>query len=1531
MPNQGKIISAVNVCLKQKKNISIILNKKGICAALAALYVQYTLQNKQTVFFALLDKLATLPSTYRIGDDPAIDSFIIKIEKTFRIEEYSSYEILQCDIEKILNIGNKPLRNEFNLGLTTTTAQWEELFKKIGRENRTYLIYSHNHAIALSFENGKFVVYDPNYNRKIKEFESINELIKEIKDCFEYKEDSFGLIIRTFAHPNALPEHYPSHDELHQIAFSSQTDSGSIFFAAMAGDVVTLKHLFNQNKIDYDKLSKEYFRPEFNDLLMQQPKSPLLRQAILKGILCNLYFGNHKEAKKLLEHYLKTYTTTEDQRALKDQLQLFLDAQVKEHVLLMKKETDHRYLLNVFDQLNLSQEPKNQTVCNHLQLLTFVTQEAESVQINQFLNKLSAEQIVKQIQYAAIVNQHHVLNLLIPQLTTASIDPKSFPSILNKELVQNIDAVTLKKLLDHGFTVDIHHPDLFTLCMERNDLTIFETYARAWAEQANQPTLWNNIDAHEYHLMDLNTALGSITLLHTLIFLRKNEHVKNAWQDNIPVETIKSALTLALLNGNKEMSVFLQEKLEAKKSHLEPETLEFLYAKGLQEEDLSILSTLVQLNYNVLHQTQDIRELFTLCYDYDDYSIIEKCLAKASPKIKQLILESSLNWSIAPVITTCAQQQPQLFNDYLHNSTTSPGKLVKINRVVPKIPADTLTLEKLAPQEQRKLVKSFFKNKLFNLAKSLGNKATWEESELEEFINELILDKNEIGIKLLLQLFPKLKENPKLIPLLAQNNILIALDSLLDKETVVLAPELTEQIFTSALVTNNKNLVTRFLNQGRITPKTQLKQPLLELLKQAIEKGNDAVLEPFIESDLNFGLDFKELFLFSCEQKQGKIANQLLAREIILSTSEQQHAVQQLAGDQSASALFEKVYAQGFGRLYQLFLKANIPNPKASLLSSIKNPEQDPSFQNTKLFTSPDYLSPLKRAVKEKNEAVFKSLFIQSDLPTDPDKSILDLLKDPVLFKGIAPLFEKKYGYKKLVTEALKQEEWAALANLIEKQKLSDLDAELQQPIQEHGMDIIKAYIENLKAHYDKTDVRPQLFQLLESTNPQVLAQLAIPHREVIQKALEEIELHMLQKQLDLNNQIYRYTFNHLPLKRALEELGKIFEECQKVIQEKNVDLDKAIESTEIVNHLAQIKIIMAGQDIAPDYLEESHANLLEKLIENPRFKEVCLLEFKLYCLLRQFKRPLLEQSEATQREFKTTAQSLQHALEVTNLPAHFVLPEIQQYLPRPTKEEVLPTAVIEESNLAHETQAHRAPSKIIPGSPQPIEKKNTSQKLGGEPQGGGMQQQLNPSETNQNQQHKKGEAPNFHALRTQCAEALDYYLKNRDKNLSFFSYFFDYYRGQTRALHYKNLIASAQTEQELYLLEYAILTNENGTQLKKDLVDQLKFKDKYTAQEQLKARIKKSYSFSQNDLSQLDNWIDSLNQKINTDEQTDTRSLFKDELSYLGQIRNHQRTLQPLSFFQPPKADLISRFLQWIESWLGDDHSSTEKNKLSL
>lgn len=1103
--------------------------------------------------------------------------------------------------------------------------------------------------------------------------------------------------------------------------------------------------------------------------------------------------------------------------------------------------------------------------------------------MEQFLSDLTPEQIIEQIHFAALANQHHVLTPLLQELNSRPINPRDFPSIINKALIQEINATTLKRLLENGFTVDNHDPDLLSHCLERHDKTIFEFCARAYAEQT-QFNIWELVDSLNYNAIDLSTPLGTTPLLNALIFLGKNNIIKNAWSDNIPVELIKSALTVAILNGNSEMSLFLHEKLQHKKSPIEQETLEFLYGKAIAEEDISILSALVELKFNVLHNTQDIRALIELCYDYDDYLIIENCFDLATPKIKQLILESGLKWGISPIISLCLQKEPKLFNTYLNNSLTSTVQLTKLNRAISthKISPDTFSLN-LEVSAQKKMIKDCFKRKHFNLANILCMKVDWEEEEINALLNELIQDKNENGIIIVLQQIPKLKDKEKLVSILEEHHLLRAVDYLIHKEKISIDQPLTEQIFTSALIYNAKNLVVRFLNSGKITPDTPFNPSLLELLKQAIEKNNDSVLEAFIESNLNFGLDFKELFLFSCSRKKAKIANLLLAKDFSLNPIERRDAINSLFDHQPPSSLYETAYLEGYGRLYSLFLKTRIPNPRAPLLNSIKNPEKDHQLQKTEIG-----FSLLQRAIKEKNEKVFHILFTQSDLPVTPDASVIAFLKNLVLFANVLPLFEKKYSLKKLIDEALKQKEWAALANLIINKKWEDLDGDLQDPIKEHGEEIIQGYLENLVAHYEKTDVRPQLFHLLKGANTDILSQLAAPYHELIHKTLEQVELNMIQKQLDLNHEIYRYTFSPLPVKMALEELDKIFEECLKIVSTQSIDLELPIENFEIINHLAQIKLIMAGKDISPDYLSEPHLDLFEKLIENPRLKQSCQLEFKLYCMLKQFDKPYEEQKEETKKEFAEMIALLQESLRQANLPSSFLLPSIQSYITR--------------------TPSHKTSSKSVTlalsGIPAISER-----------HGSGIQTDNQLPTVGRRLSSHSVEIPttNLESLKKTCTDAITVYLENRDKHLSFFSYCFDYYRGQIRANHYKNLIQSAQSEAEIYLIEYAILINHDGNQLKKDLIAHLQLNDEHAAKNYLKAAIQKHFAVAY--LPELDKLVDSLNGKINHKDRTNTTDLFQDEIHYLQQIKSAQNLSSHYAFF-PRKQDLIPRLIQWLTQW---------------
>lgn len=1439
MPNQTRIINAVNMCLKQHSDLEFELNKSGVCAGLAGLYIKYALENKTTQFFSIINRLSTLPTIYRLGGDAELDEFIIKIEKTFRPNEYSGFQLEQGDLDKILHIGDKPLRNEFNFGFMSKEQQWEKILGQITRNNRAYYICSQDHAVALSIKNGKYSLYDPNYTQETKEFSSAKEVINELKNCFGYKTSFFALLLRTFANPHSSVVEYPPHETLQQLAETTEPDIHSGKFAAQAKDIKTLSYLVKKDPTHWQFFTKEFLFAEVNDLLLQQPKSSEIRQALLKSIAVNTLIGNSDVIQKLITHYQSVYSAPEEQDELTCELKKILATPVKEASHFLKKTGHYQWFLNLCDQLSISQDPTCITNYNHVKLLTFLEEKTEQTVIEHFLNQLSPPQILKQIQCAAAANQQEVLTLLINK----NLDTQVTHSIFTPEVIKLINVATLKRLLENGFATNINFPNIILSCMQRKDKTIFELMTRSWSKQNHQQNIWQHIDKHEFHALDLTTKIDSVYLISALVFLRKTELVKKAWREDISEDIIQNALMVALQDGNVEMSKFLHEKLLAIKSSLEQDVLDYFYTDALAKENIETLIILMHLNFNILHKDKDIDKILSLCDANDDYSIVFASFQQASPKVKLHLLTSSLRQGLTSVVEYCAQKEPQLFNTYLNECTKNKRKIAKLNQVVTLLPPNTLRLA--SEEKQKALVINCFNHKLFPLAKTLTAKLKWEDKELNKLLIDLIKTKNEGAIIQLIQIYPQLKKAANLIQELLGNNLLNALDSLLTKETI-LTQELSEKILAMAIVNNNKKLINRFFEQGQISKLTPQLMPLLE---QAITQGASDALEPFIQSPLDLGLDFKALFLFSCAQKQAKIANQLLVKELILSTEEIKSSIKKLFDKQNPNDLFEVIYQQGYGRLYQLFIKSGIKNPRKKLLSSIKNPQHDAKFKQTTL-----YLSPLKRAIKEKNQAVFDALFAETDLPLQVDANILTFLQDLVIAPSVLPIFIKKYTLTTLLQEALKQEKWAVVANLIENYQFSELDTESQNLIHQNSEQVIMAYLTNLEAHFDKTDVRPRLFQLLATGNTNTLSQLATAWRTNVHGALTRIELVMIEKRMDLNNQIYRYVLDTDSFSNALTEVGNLFNQCNELISTQKIDLKKWIENKDLLDHIAKIKVLMAQHDISPLYISDEHCELLEQFIENPRLKKICEQELQLYSLIQQFdlkNKGLEVQHEEKQEQFTLLLQKLGQELIKEKLPTTFIVPEIQSHLA----------------------------------------------------------------------------STDLSTLQQKCTQAIDHYLQHRDETLSYLSYFFDYKRGKVRAEHYEYLIQSAQTPEEIYIIEYALLTNRNSKQIKKDVVQGLNFSDEHAAKEQLKKTIKKSRLVKY--LTELDHIIERINNKVDSNDATPTATLLHDEIASLRKICKQRSPLEQHSFFNKPQEQPLkpTGVWQWLTSWI---NSNDERSKLA-
>lgn len=880
MPHQSKIINAINYCLKQNNNLDIEFNVEGVCAGLAGLYVKYSLENNTQAFFSILDQLSKLPGNYKLGDNPTLDKFIIQIEQVFNFGKYNP-QLQQGDLEHILHIKGKPLCNEFNVGLIADQTNWAKILKQISVPDRVYNIVSHNHSVGLSYDKGLYSIYDPNYDQNVKIFVTAQGVIDELKNCFQYSESVFGLSIRAYAHPESIPAVYPEHALLHNIAFDNNTSIQrqslvkndtftSALFASSARDYSTVTWLFENNAIHWDKLTtREFSSPVFNDLLMKMPPSEEVKKTICKCITSNIYSGNTEGAQKLIQHYSITFASIEETEELQSTIRNAFGSLGKAPgVLLMKQEKDYDYFLHLCEHYGFNADKTIETNYNHLKLLTLMHKENAS---KEFLDSLKPEQLIKQIETAAILNQHNALNTLLKQLKELNITPGEYPSIFAGKLINIIDALTLKKLLNAGFVAN--NIDSLMTALSRKDKTVFELYARSFAAQKSD--IWQDIDSDKP--LDLESKIGPVYLLHALMLVGKYQQIKNSWNDASSVEFTQEMLLTAISLGAYEISMFLKDKLDLKKSTIDNFIINLLINSALMDKNIDMLTILADLNYNILSNKADIEKIILLCSDYDNFSAIEHSFDKASPEIKKIILETSLRHNCQKAVNVCLKQAPELWSNLLNDCIGEPS----------------------TPN------RDLYLNELNN---------NLEQLELLKIPQDLTQD---------LGLFNDLIKNKKL-----------NLAAILVSQQTPIDEALRTELLTICFNQGNKNLLTLLLQKGLLTPETKLTSPLSDLIKSAISKGRMQFIEPLINSPLDFKLDLKELILWSFECKKPGIANKLLAKNIALSDEDIRLGIKQLVGEQSLSDFYEKIFQNAYGNLYELLLKNKVETTGKSVTTN---------------------------------------------------------------------------------------------------------------------------------------------------------------------------------------------------------------------------------------------------------------------------------------------------------------------------------------------------------------------------------------------------------------------------------------------------------------------------------------------------------------------------------------------------------------------------------------------------------------------
>ena len=578
MPKQTKIIDSTNEILS-KNGASVQLNVKGVCGGLACLYVRYALEgkNKKQEFFHLSKKLANLPINYQLGQDSALDKFISEIEIEFNRFKYSKRQYYQGDMGSEVFIDGKPIKKEFSIGLVQNVDKWATILEQIRNDGRSCYVRSHNHAIAISFVDNEYEVYDPNYDEdndetpnaietNTRRFINPTDVITELSRQFGYPQNSdVGLGIILYAHPEEKkPASYPDHNTLLNTSLKTQSDYDkkiavnndkwnytSLFFATNINDKATVEYHLQNNKISLKDCAYLMYMDSNNQTVLDVHKSCNEKEKLIL-IYYSIDTGNIELFKKMTEDYQNTYVKTGLQRQLfKTNIEnLFLARAARSEnpvCFLQILELYNKYgiSLSTIKQNELTIIIENLTKNGDITLLNALVGQ---------IPKLSKEAVFTGIRMAAKQDKHDALKFWLKLSTT--LDNGIDNTLINEELISTCSLLNYQQIIQTGFSVN---PSLFRSALKRNHKEFFEE-----ALNTNPNSSW--MDFHEQltknkeSSIDLFKEYDGLDVLTCLISYQANDLIKKYWPEHVTSEAGTKALAFACESGNQYMVEFLTNK-----------------------------------------------------------------------------------------------------------------------------------------------------------------------------------------------------------------------------------------------------------------------------------------------------------------------------------------------------------------------------------------------------------------------------------------------------------------------------------------------------------------------------------------------------------------------------------------------------------------------------------------------------------------------------------------------------------------------------------------------------------------------------------------------------------------------------------------------------------------------------------------------------------------------------------------------------------------------------------------------------------
>lgn len=632
MPAQVKMIESINRLLS-RNDTAIQLDPKGVCGGLVCLLIRYRLEGRESQFFDLCRQLANPPKDYAYGKGDQLDLFLREIEIEFNRHQYTHAKSLQGDMEKTVLIQGKPIRKEFAIGLVASKARWATILEQLRNDGRSCYVASHTHAIEVTFTQGHYEIYDPNYDednpnqpasaqkaKNVRVFNKASEVIEELSQQFGYPDDQIGLSIHIYANPHdTRPAKYPEPGE-HLKSFT-QTDFNreigiknppwvynSLYFAAFVNDAPTIKAYLEHNLVTPYQAAYLMHSDRWNEDLFklygqknQEDKLHLLTYA--------LWQGNSPLFERLLQAYESQYTSNSEKQAFKEYIG-------KEFNFLLKaaecrNEACLRSVFQLYQQYAIDYSTLSNTQLTDLLRKISEKGDVDCLKtLRTYLPALPLNDLCEGLRVASEHNRQSVVQFWLNEIEEFSKQAKLTPDNtkarnLSLKSIQKLSLPTFRQLLTFGFRV---HESMIPQLLKRKDRRFFE----AWLEYTPHNERYRDLIENPRPVLSQGLDLCTVQILS---HYGHNELIEKNWTEEAN-SFGGDALVFACDTGNQALVTFLVNKgfrldtkhaVEALKAAMA--NFEFDKVQAILTVPLDTAEFFTEANTPLIHQLVDANEI----------------------------------------------------------------------------------------------------------------------------------------------------------------------------------------------------------------------------------------------------------------------------------------------------------------------------------------------------------------------------------------------------------------------------------------------------------------------------------------------------------------------------------------------------------------------------------------------------------------------------------------------------------------------------------------------------------------------------------------------------------------------------------------------------------------------------------------------------------------------------------------------------------------------------------------------------------